>query len=329
MDLVSYVLKVEKIDTIMHFAAQTHVGMSNMSDEVLPQVLPQVLPRGRRRVVLLCRGTQTHLQEPSSAGAWRRGGGWQLHVRYEIRIAHTRPALLSPSTTTHTYTHTHTHTLQLSLYLCASPLLRHYTSHTLWHTCHYVPNTQTTRSETRSHSRKTTFSAPTPYSRRPRLQVCLLYIVPCVYPAFLSLLHTCAQPTIYRLIQRPLDRDLPTIHSLVPPRPSRHGNGHMPLVPTLILGSFFMFSMAIGTTALPSLLLINVPPMRCSHVPHVHIFALLCPVSHSHISAPLYTPLRPSLLCRQSTVPSPQDIKRFIHVSTDEVYGEQTFLQVT
>ena len=55
MDLISYVLKVEKIDTIMHFAAQTHVGMSNMSAQVLLQGPP-------RCVVMLCRGTHTHLQ---------------------------------------------------------------------------------------------------------------------------------------------------------------------------------------------------------------------------------------------------------------------------
>jgi len=28
VDLVTYIITTEKIDTIMHFAAQTHVGMS-------------------------------------------------------------------------------------------------------------------------------------------------------------------------------------------------------------------------------------------------------------------------------------------------------------
>ena len=112
------------------------------------------------------------------------------------------------------------------------------------------------------------------------MQVCtyVYSIVPCVYRwtiprkacPVLCLFFTSTQ-TIYRLIQRALDRDLPTIHSLVPP--SRHGNG-VPLVPTLLLGSTFMFSMAIGTTALPPLLLINAPPpcgarwcLICTYLP--------------------------------------------------------------
>ena len=132
MDLVSYVLKVEKIDTIMHFAAQTHVGMSNMSDEVLPQVLPQVLPRGRRRVVLLCRGTQTHLQEPSSAGAWRRGGGGgSCTSDMNSDCTHTPCSSLAIHHHPHIHAHTHTHITTLTIPLCFAVVASLHVTHTV------------------------------------------------------------------------------------------------------------------------------------------------------------------------------------------------------
>lgn len=50
-DLVNYVLQEEEIDTIVHFAAQTHVGKSNEHPESV----------GLSKVVVLCVVTEQHI----------------------------------------------------------------------------------------------------------------------------------------------------------------------------------------------------------------------------------------------------------------------------